>query len=199
MLGPAVTLAPGIVKRGIASALALILALPAGAGAAVHVTQQGYPVDLADAPDLNRALSAASTIREHGRTFHTYTRWFVRWRTFWRSEGGLCVMQRVSTEVDIEYTLPRPTRLPRRAELRQRYADYLAALRVHEQGHAELAVTAAGQIERALMAIPPQADCNTLSEAANRRGHAILEHTRARERDYDAATGHGRTQGAHLD
>ncbi|MBT0960043.1 DUF922 domain-containing protein [Denitromonas iodatirespirans] len=185
--------------RSIAAMLGLMLALPAGAQATVRITQLSYPVDLADTPDLRRALSAASTVREGGRTFHSDTRWTVRWHTFWRSAGGQCAMQRVSTEVDIAYTFPQATRLPRRAELRQRYADYLTALQVHEQGHADLAVQAAERIEAALMAVPPQPDCDTLSETANRRGHAILDHTRARERTYDATTGHGRTQGAHLD
>ncbi|KAA3652463.1 MAG: DUF922 domain-containing protein [Proteobacteria bacterium] len=181
----------------LAAMLCLLVSVPALARVPVSVSQLGYPVDLADATDLQAALTAASPVRVHGN--HSQTRWFIRWRTFWRADNGLCRMQRVSTEVDIEFTLPDAIRLPRRTELRQRYAEYLAALRTHEQGHADLAVQAAREIEQALMAVPPHPDCDGLSAAANRRGNAIIDQTRARELAYDEATGRGRTQGASLD
>ena len=158
--------------------LCLLASTPALARLPVSISQMGYPVDLADATDLHEALTAASPIRIHGG--HSLTRWSVRWRSFWRADNGLCRMQRVSTEVDIEHTLPDAVRLPRRSALRQRYTDYLAALRAHEQGHADLAVQAAREIEQALMAVPPHPDCDGLSAAANRRAPppaAMVEHT----------------------
>ncbi len=183
--------------RALCALLCLLASTPALARLPVSISQMGYPVDLADATDLHEALTAASPIRIHGG--HSLTRWSVRWRSFWRADNGLCRMQRVSTEVDIEHTLPDAVRLPRRSALRQRYTDYLAALRAHEQGHADLAVQAAREIEQALMAVPPHPDCDGLSAAANRRGNAIIDQTRARERAYDEATGRGRATAASLD
>lgn len=177
----------------------LLGSAPLLAQASVRIKHLSYSVDLADTTDLNDALSDASPIRVHGTVIHGYTRWFVRWRSFWRADDGLCRMLRVSTEVDIEFTLPNATRLPRDRAARQRYTTYLNALRAHEQGHADFATQAARQIEQALMTVPPQADCEQLSAAANARGHAIIENTRALERAYDDRTGHGRTQGAFLD
>ncbi len=179
--------------------LCLLGSAPLLAQAPPRIKELSYSVDLADATDLRSALSDASPIREQGTVFHGYTRWFVRWRTFWRADDGLCRMQRVSTEVDIEFTLPNATRLPRDRATRQRYTTYLNALRAHEQAHADFATQAARQIEQALMTVPPQADCEQLSAAANTRGHAIIEQTRALERAYDDRTGHGRSQGAFLD
>lgn len=177
--------------RAVCALLCLLASMPALAQLPVSVKQLGYPVDLADATDLNAALIAASPVYGHGR--HSLTRWSVRWRSVWRTENGLCRMQRVSTEVDIEHILPDAVRLPRRADLRQRYTDYLTALRAHEQGHADLAILAAREIEQTLMAVPPHPDCDGLSAAANRRGNAIIEQTRARERAYDATAGRATT------
>jgi predicted secreted Zn-dependent protease len=186
-------------RRILIALLCLLGCAPLLARTPARIDQRTYPVDLANTTDLRGALSAASPIREGGRVYHGYTRWFVRWHSFWRVNDGLCRMQRVSTEVDIEFTLPNATRQPRDRALRQRYTDFLNALRTHEQGHADFALQAAQQIEQALMAVPPQPDCDQLSAAANARGHAIIEHTRANERAYDDRTGHGRTQGAFLD
>lgn len=186
-------------RRSLIALLCLLGCAPLLARTPARIDQRTYPVDLANATDLRRALSAASPIREGGRVYHGYTRWFVRWRSVWRVDNGLCRMQRVSTEVDIEFTLPKATRLPHDHASQQRYTDYLKALRTHEQGHADVAMQAAQQIKRALMAVPPQPDCDQLSATANARGHAIIEQARENERAYDDRTGHGRTQGAFLD
>ena len=179
--------------------LLLACALPALAEPVVQVTERHYPVDLATSTDPRTAISAASPIREGGRIFHGYTRWFVNWRFDWRTAPGHCRISAVRTRVDVHYTLPEIRRPPRDAGERTRVSRYLSALTAHEQGHADIAIDAARRIEAAILATPPQPDCARLEQAANARGHAIIQDARATERAYDARTGHGRTQGAYLD
>lgn len=79
-----------------------------------------------------------------------------------------------------------------------RFRQYLAALRVHEEGHLAIGLEAAQAIDRAIAAMPEMPSCALLQGQANATAQRLLEAAKQKERDYDLRTGHGRSQGAWL-
>jgi len=151
----------------------------------------------ADTP-IAVTLNQASPIHENGHTFHADTKWYVNWKFRWtESADGSCRMNRVDVDVDSRIKLPSLTNATEQQD--RQFHTYLFALQAHELGHVSFGKQAALDIERAILNLPGMGNCTALENAANRLGNQILDDYRAREVQYDATTGHGRTQGARLE
>jgi predicted secreted Zn-dependent protease len=127
------------------------------------------------------------------------TEWYVAWHAGYSAGGGTCRCISFSTATTITITLPRwvaPTNTP--AEVRAAWAKYLAALEVHEAGHADLAIAAAADMHKRVKEIEGDLDCNALRTRVQTECQAALDSHRAQEKDYDRRTRHGATQGASL-
>jgi len=125
------------------------------------------------------------------------TEWYVAWNASYSARGGTCQCISFTTATTITITLPRwiaPTNTP--AEVRTAWAKYVAALEVHEVGHADLALAAAAEMHKRINEIGDDLDCNTLRTRVQNECQAVLDSHRAQEKDYDRRTRHGATQGA---
>jgi len=125
------------------------------------------------------------------------TEWYVHWHAGYSASGGTCQCIGFTTTTTITITLPRwipPTNTP--VEVRTAWAKYIAALEVHEAGHADLAIGAAAEMHKRINAIGNDLDCVTLRTRVQNECQAALDSYRAQERDYDRQTRHGATQGA---
>jgi predicted secreted Zn-dependent protease len=173
--------------------------LPAHARKDVEKTieYQHYDVHQRAGESLLTAIKAASPVRRDGRIFHGYTEWKVSWRYQWNDRGdGGCALTSASANVQATITLPHlasgsPT-------VRAQFKPYIAALREHELGHYRIGVDAARDVRVRLQQVPPQADCRALKSLADRTARATVDEYKARNRQYDIETEHGRTQGAWL-
>ncbi|MEH6493586.1 DUF922 domain-containing protein [Halopseudomonas sp.] len=121
----------------------------------------------------------------------------VDWHFTWESTPGQCRLSSASTEVSVTSHMPRL--LPdatRPAKVQQQWDSYLLALQAHQDGHVELALDYAKQIEAALLALPPQPSCEQLSQSSNAAGQRLLNALVSADRDYDKRTQHGALEGA---
>ncbi|MEH6565874.1 MAG: DUF922 domain-containing protein [Halopseudomonas sp.] len=121
----------------------------------------------------------------------------VDWHFTWESTPGQCRLSSASTEVSVTSHMPRL--LPdatRPASVQQQWDSYLLALQAHQDGHVELALDYARQIEQALLALPPQTSCEQLSQSANAAGQRLLNAMGSADREYDKRTQHGTLEGA---
>lgn len=125
---------------------------------------------------------------EQDRPVASLTTWAVDW-TWVRRPGDPCEVLDPTVVVDVTVTLPRwdppPDADPALAD---EWRTYLGALTRHEEGHVDLVHHLADGTASALRA----AGC----ERAHAAGAAMLDHIRTAQRNYDDATGNGRTQGA---
>jgi predicted secreted Zn-dependent protease len=80
--------------------------------------------------------------------------------------------------------------------LKKKWDAYIQSLRRHEDGHEDLGIKAANEIERSIANLEPEETCNDLAETANENGRRIISEYAAREREYDARTNFGEIQGA---
>ena len=105
-------------------------------------------------------------------------------------------INKVNTNVTALITLPNFISPP--AQAKDALNEYLIALRQHELGHFELAKDAAEGIDAEIRALPAMPTCKQLEMVANERGNRLLKEVRRKEKQYDADTQHGKTQGAWL-
>lgn len=140
--------------------------------------------------DINSKRKAAA-----GGGYDSINRWNTRWRFTTENTGGSCVVTSVTVTLDIEIVIPKlASNAP--TDVRRRFDEYIERLMVHERGHSTHSVAAANEIEPALLAIAPEATCREAVKEANQRANAILARQKEIDKDYDARTRHGATQGA---
>jgi len=189
--------------RLLARALAVVLALlPAAAhsqatleaapGVRVSTTYEYYDVQGATEREIRARLK-----RSGPEGHDAFTRWHIRWSYPHAVAGGRCAPGPVTVDVRITFIFPRWTP-PAAAsdDLRRQWATVLAGLERHEDGHRDIALRAAREIQETLRALPPRASCAEVNRAATAAGQAILERSRREHERYDEVTKHGLTQGA---
>lgn len=174
----------------------LCLSCAAHAEVRSELEYQAYQVVAIRGKSLYQVLEAVSPIRENGHAYLGHTSRDTRWSLHWHDSGGTCRLDSIHVSLHVTITLPQLEGVDpdRQAE----YSRFYSALRIHEDGHYRNALKMADDIERALEALPAMGNCRELEEAANAAGHRVIADTDRQDRDYDARTGHGRTQGAYL-
>ena len=128
-------------------------------------------------------------IREKGpKGYAGYTSWRVSWS--WPGYGSLfCDVSGANVDAAVTVTFP-SWKPPADAspELVEKWARFVAALAVHEQGHVDNVYASLPRIREAIQS----ADCLSAEDAAQQ----IIAEMNQYDLDYDAETGYGRTQGA---
>lgn len=163
------------------------------------VTYRHYPVQVLQGESLARAISSASPIRPRWwQRFHGLAAWNVSWtyRQQVRTDGA-CEATDVAVEVVTEITLPQLVQAPEPE--RQRFADYLQALQVHELGHHDIARGAAQWVRAGIEGLPPQPDCEALDAQVQSLTARLIDEAKGLDKRYDSETQYGRTQGAYLE
>jgi len=184
---------------------AVILLVWLGQGAtlayqpSIHVSPKTHPVYGTDVSAIRQSMSANSPIWYQGKKFDGYTRWYVRWRYYYRFANGECRIDpsRVFVDTEITFTMPQwqdEQRSPPAVALRWR--RYINALQLHEDGHKDNGINASQAIFRTLQQYSIPSDCTDLTASANATAQAIIAQYHQADIEYDRRTGHGRTQGA---
>lgn len=152
-----------------------------------------YDIEGSTSKELRASLDQKGQLDDTGR-HDAYTKWFVRWFYDYDRAEAVCRLTNVRSTVEVKYTLPRWP--GENAEVGPRWQEYLKALMAHERGHTQTAVEAARFIVAGISALPPAADCDAAGAEANALGNHELDLAHQRDRQYDAETKHGETQGA---
>jgi predicted secreted Zn-dependent protease len=117
-------------------------------------------------------------------------RWYISWR--WPGDGrGNCLLGQTELRFTATLRMPRlfnSRRTPRAVVAR--WQAYVEALIRHEAGHLRHAYANMGSVLRAIRA----SSCATANEAGRAAVRALAQY----DVDYDRATRHGFTQGAHF-
>jgi predicted secreted Zn-dependent protease len=123
-------------------------------------------------------------------------RWRVRWNGRPVERDGACRLEDVKVLVTVDITLPEwpGARLGAR-DLRLRWEDFLASLRVHEYGHRDRAFLASAEVHGTLLGVRAES-CLTIAQLADARALAVVRRHEELDRAYDRISLHGRTQGA---
>ncbi|CAG1022445.1 hypothetical protein DOJK_01679 [Patescibacteria group bacterium] len=176
----------------------MILANIANAEVDAHVDYRYYTAYGDDDSTLLQILNKATPILENNRRYHGYTKWHVRWRYRWYEQAdGRCKITSVKTTVTGDVLLPQLENA--NAEQTEAFERYVTALKEHELGHYNIGKEAGETIDQYIAELPEMPSCKILEKTANDFGYQTLDEYRAQEKQYDADTKHGKTQGAWLE
>ena len=123
------------------------------------------------------------------------TRAPMRWTWKTQSEGpSTCSIKDVTIWVNAQILLPRWTPPADTAPgVYKEWLRFMTALQTHESGHKDIAARAARELQVKLRDV--FASCSVISTRAGDIARAILEKAHDEQRQYDADTRHGLTQG----
>jgi predicted secreted Zn-dependent protease len=184
-------------SAGIIIVLFWALTSIAGAEPTIKTNYDYYDIEGRTAAELRDQMNRNGVLWTDGNTYDAYTGWNVRWKYRYRITDYDCSISSVATTLNVEFRLPRWTNYASgAAALRRKWDKYMQSLRRHENGHRDLGVQAAIEIERSIAALEPAALCDDLAEAANELGRSIVSEYTAKEREYDEQTNYGESQGA---
>lgn len=176
----------------------LLLFLPrlASAEPEVTITYDYYDVTGRTAEELKEGMKGYGVKWDDGKRYDAFTGWYVEWDVIFDSVENLCVIDEVITKVSVTYFLPRwkgAGEADRR--LRKRWDRFIDALREHEEGHKEIAVEAAREVEKEVVKLNSYHGCGTLRKNADATAEKIIRKYIREQQAYDEKTKHGRTQG----
>lgn len=163
----------------------------------VIINYDYYDIEGQTAAELREQMDRNGVLWTNGNTYDAYTGWNVKWRYRYRVTNHECSIASVTATLNVEFRLPRwIDHAGGPPALRKKWDAYMQALRHHEDGHKNIGVKAAAEIERAIADLEPVGNCDDLAETANELGRRIISDYAAKEREYDARTNFGETQGA---
>ena len=167
------------------------------AGPAVIIDYDYYDIDGLTATELREQMNINGVVWTDGNIYDAYTGWDVKWQYQYRLTGDGCFMKSVAATLNVVFRLPRWTNYAEASgPLQQKWDAYMRSLRRHENGHKDIGIQTAVEIERSLTALEPAPTCDDLAQTANALGRRIISEYAAREKEYDARTNFGETQGA---
>ncbi len=151
-------------------------------------SEEMYDVTGANAAELSQAMQ-----KDGPKNFWAYTNWSIGWNhTTEADANGVCKLADSAVSVNVKMTLPRWANAPDPSDARRQSWDaMIAALRKHEQGHANNGVRAANAVVSAIRSIPAQSSCDALDAVIDSRSKEITKAYRQADKDYDRVTNHG--------
>ena len=165
--------------------------------AGLRVTYVCYDVSGNTAQEIRTSINAhpAHPADPTGARFDANTRWEFKLVWTFDTSGGGCRAKSIVTYLTITQTFPHwvPTDTDR--SLQQEWSDYIVALRVHEDGHKQIALDAANDAIQRVRA-QTVATCKEFDIAAQSAVEAATSLGKSRDEQYDDTTRHGATQGA---
>lgn len=153
----------------------------------VHIRAEYYEIYGETGFQVANTMAVISPVRgPFGKQHRASTHWPINWQ-LWRKETvDSCAISKVQAHVWITYTYPRwknfRAALP---ELQEKWEAFMKALVRHEEGHKDIAVDAALEIQRAIREMEPRSSCSELEQDANEIGLEILEQFSKRQDEFD--------------
>ncbi len=150
-----------------------------------------YPVKGQDYASLVKSLSASGP-----KGFHGLASWNIAYKYTTRTEGNVCRFDSIRLSVQGEILMPKWTDEDTAPPaLRQRWADYYAALQQHEEGHVQHGNELASLVQEKFLGYGDFA-CGQAKSIAQSEFDKLYNNLKNRDKEYDQRTQHGATQGA---
>jgi predicted secreted Zn-dependent protease len=159
---------------------------------------KNYPIGGHNIEEIRQSLLNNGLKDAHGNIFAAETTPKFTWKyNFGQSENG-CFIKSADVELQITYQLPQVSPAELNDKAKKEWDIYYNAIKMHEDGHAEIMREAANDLAIKLEQLPTAATCSKMAIIANLRAFAILKKQDQANVDYDLATNHGTWQGATL-
>jgi predicted secreted Zn-dependent protease len=162
-----------------------------------HRAERFYEVEGTTRDELIREIRSKGPVSGTRRVWGRHE-WDLRWSYRSAHSSGLCRMTEVRITLESVTTLPRWTTRERAdSSLVLAWDAMIEALRVHENGHRDIAYRAAREVQRTLRRTTDP-NGSFLGTRANDAARETLERYREINRQYDEETRSGQAQGVTL-
>jgi len=163
-----------------------------------HVTEhyEYYKVAGNTEQELRRQMSRNGTKWNDGKTYDALTTWDITWDYTYNTTEEGCSVASFTTDVDIIFRLPKFESAGAPPALSSKWDNYMTNLVIHENGHRDLALEAAAELNRAVAELGPTSNPSELDRKIRALGKEKMAAMKNIQVDYDHSTGHGKTQGA---
>ncbi|SNB46778.1 DUF922 domain-containing Zn-dependent protease [Geobacter sp. DSM 9736] len=156
-----------------------------------------YDITGSSAKELRRQMTLNGIPWDDGQTYDALATWEIKYRYNTATDNGACYVTSAKTDVGVVYRFPRwKDASGADSQLTSRWNTYMEHLRTHEFGHKDLAVATAQEISEGLSSLGSFRNCSDLEKAVKSMAQAKLVRLKETQREYDATTRHGETQGA---
>lgn len=189
-------------RAGLSRGLILLVGcqlLPAQARAEpeISITTINYTIEGNSADAIMADIRQKTPVQHNGKRHTARTDWHVSWQFWMNNSGNSCEISKVATRLEVVYTLPRlkiSSSMPE--DLVARWETFNKALFSHEEGHKDMGVRAAVEIENRITGLGARNSCSRLEGDANRMARDVIEQYVRMEKEYDRTTNHGINTGA---
>jgi predicted secreted Zn-dependent protease len=125
------------------------------------------------------------------------TSWNIEWKFKWQESNGNCWVSSVQTSIKIVYQMPYwHASTEAESALAREWQRFYPLLKLHEDGHGEIAIRAGEAIENRISQVGGMSSCSALEAKVNQVGFETLAKFNAMNAEYDVETRHGIEQGA---
>ncbi len=150
-----------------------------------------YPVKGDSYESLVKSLAANGP-----KGYHGMASWNITYHFTTQAEGKLCRFDSVRLKVAGEILMPKWTNeAAAPAALQQRWQAYYAALQQHEEGHVQHGNELAVLVREKFLGVS-NFPCAQAASLAQTEFDSVYTHLKNRDKEYDARTQHGASQGA---
>ena len=168
-------------------------------GPRVTVRFEYYAVKGMNTRAIKAQMTQKTPIRYNGKKYRGNTNWRINYRFFTDQQDGLWSISKVTTTVDIIFTMPKWEDYAKAdRNTRKEWNRYYHALLDHEYGHRDIVIDTAEAIEHELADMRNDMERIDLENSANARAKEMIEWCKERNRQFDLDTGHGDKTGAIL-
>ena len=153
-----------------------------------------YDVGGATLAEINTRMAACGTATQG--EFAASTSYVINWQiSYQTTHSGQCQVDKVSVGLHTQSTYPRRSDID--DAIANSWYTFMQHLTTHEAGHVALDKQYATQILHTLQELPAD-NCQAIDQKATATASSLVRSLDQANNNYDAATGHGRTQGAAL-
>lgn len=179
--------------------LSLLISCSALARPKISIDTHYYPVDGYDGASIRKSIEQKGPLGSNSQRFHAHTNWDLSWGYRWIQGRGGCQITSTDVELKVTYLLPRlsaPDKVDPKYKVK--WDAYFEALFEHEQQHKDHGVLAAHELERQILALPPQQSCATLDDLMQKTADDVFYQYDNMGKELDRTTNHGANQGVIL-
>ena len=182
---------PGQQKEPIVLQKAVLRQKRTGKGPRVNINFKYYDFVSVNINDIIGIMWKKSPIRNEGISYCANANSRVKYNYYTNEEEGIWYIDRVYTTVDVTFTMPKWADYRKaNRDQQQKWDAFYDKLMDHENGHKDIAIEAAKEIENELLKLN-STDGHVLKNDARSKARKIIKNSWDRQKIFDDQTGHG--------
>lgn len=167
-----------------------------GSGLNTNVNNIFYQIYGYTQADLRNQMAECGP-KSDGENYDGITFYYFNWIYNYAEASNSCNIKDVAVGVNVNIYLPKwDTPDQYQNGLQDKWNDFSSALSTHENDHRDIAYEAGQEIVNTLSNLENASSCDAINTTVNDKANEVISVYDTKQKDFDAQTNHGATQGA---